>query len=315
MTTPRRWAVIPAQRSSAPLLRIKLRIVLGLLLFAAVTGPLAFLISVSIAGSSSGVIAPVVNPQGEAFGTQIVREYLSGTGVSLPVAEGLDPKLGRPVEPVATQVLSVDFVAVNQAVIAGSSVETFTYTARLVNGVTVQVAVPLSYTEQGPVLVATPSLLPVPEFAERTTTVDVLDWSDQPKISPSIPDATRTAVREWAVAYIAGDGAALQRLTGDQDPAARYLGLVGVTLVDVRALRMFPIDDTTSVVRVEVLFSLTGVDGYRSATEFDLLIVDPTLPNPRVQAWGPPGSGPTLKPYQNNTNNSPNTVPSGGNQS
>jgi hypothetical protein len=301
MTAPRRWAAIPAQRSSASLLQIKLRLVLALLLVAAVSGPIALVVGLARSGSSSSTTAPA-NHLAEAYGAQVVRDYLTGAGTSLPVANDLDATFARPDQPVTLQVAAVDFAGVTVATVDGLYVETYTYVARLASGRLLRVAVPLSFTTEGPLLVATPSLLSSSALASRTIGSELLDWDRIDGVSNSTPAAAQTVIGEWVQAYAANDGAALQRITGDQDPAARYLGLGGINVLEVKTLNTFPRGERYSVVRVRVLFSFAGVDGYRSATEFDLLVLDPALPNPRVQAWGPAGSGPTLEPYQNNTN-------------
>lgn len=134
----------------------------------------------------------------------------------------------------------------------------------------------------------------------------------------------------WAEVYMSGDADELRRAVQDKNPKHYYIPFVGVDRVesvDVNAAAYIPTDDEGAepkfmTVRVEVKVWWDGTappadedaDAKSSATDegdedepepatftYDLLVDDPGSAAPVIVAWGAPGSGGSLKPYQNAT--------------
>lgn len=83
----RRWTSIPAQRSSAPLLKLRLYAVLGVLVFAGLSGILALFVAL---GNRAEPVVPTVprpEPRAQAEASIVAREWIAGQPVSVPVAK------------------------------------------------------------------------------------------------------------------------------------------------------------------------------------------------------------------------------------
>lgn len=129
----------------------------------------------------------------------------------------------------------------------------------------------------------------------------------------SVSGAIQTVINDWLAAYTSGDDAALHLAVGDPDGAHRYVAIPGVKSASDAVVAAAPIGKASAdemVVQVQLDIVWDGehqpVDTYGAtpgptgpATTLDLLVAHASSAAPVVVAWGPPGSGPTLRPYQN----------------
>lgn len=295
MSNRPRWSQIPAARSSANVLAIRLRLVLAALIGSAALGAVSILVVLANLGGGDATTGPDTRSTTAAM--IVATDYLAGRTSSIPVADNVPSDFGR--DNKSSRGLSVSAATVGA--VTRSEVQGFFYddveVIVMASGRAYRVRVVLGVTASGPVLAALPTLLPV--YVDRSETTPALDWSNFDGAKSTVPAAVNTAISTWATAYAADDRAGLVAITGDTDPSANYRGLGGFKVLDVRADRYFDNGDGTWLVRARVLFSTAGADGLVVESAFDLLVATPQSQFPRVAAWGNPGSGPTLKPAIN----------------
>ncbi|MDA8317667.1 MAG: hypothetical protein M0010_21260 [Actinomycetota bacterium] len=129
----------------------------------------------------------------------------------------------------------------------------------------------------------------------------------------SVSGAVQTVINDWLAAYTSGNDAELHLAVGDPDPKHTYVALSGVRRASDTVVAASPIgnanqDEMIAEVELNLLWnhehesppSLEGTSGPSGPqTTMDLLIAHASSAAPVVVAWGPPGSGPTLRPYEN----------------
>lgn len=163
----------------------------------------------------------------------------------------------------------------------------------------------------GASVTAPPSLSPLPTVQVTASS----PWFTLEQASPST--AVTQAVQAWAAAYTGGNSDALHQIVQDRDTDRSYIPLYGVdSLVgaEITAAGAAPLTDAagtatdTIVVRVQLQFWWKGGKPAVGPDEqlplptpvaYDLLVEHADTATPVVVAWGAPGTGPTLKPYQN----------------
>lgn len=306
-----RWTAVPASRSSAPVLKVRLYLVMGALVFSAVCGILAILVVVSRSNAPQ-VAQGAALPSAVAEATATASEYLAGRPVTMSLAGGLEDLLKPAGKPLAG-VSSVDWVGFTPATpVAGTNLELHrflvtvpgedpdnprrytltvpvqlvaTKTAKAEDGSTVVVA-------QQPVLAAAPSL----EAALRPASgLPRFDWENAPTPALSPSPQMDSAVKDWATAYLANDSDGLSKVV--RDPEGRqYVGLGGFTLEDAEVLAAVK-GNQGDIVRVSL--TAKGPGDFVVPMEFDLLATGVESGDPSITAWGAPGTGTGLAPYQN----------------
>ena len=154
----------------------------------------------------------------------------------------------------------------------------------------------------GATVVGSPSLLPLPMTQGASDEISL--WPGTTSVAAS--EATTRAVEAWAQAYTSGDSDALATVISDPDASHLYSPLSGFTQataqIEVAAYRAYKRGDhpDTSVLMVSVtLHAQREGQEKPSQLSFDLLVSEPTTGAARVTAWGSPGSGPSLRPYEN----------------
>ena len=180
---------------------------------------------------------------------------------------------------------------------------------------TVQVAVS---DVLGAVATSTPSYMPIPQTDELAGGAPVAWFGLAPA---PVPDSVQPAVDDWVTALTSGDSDTLRRAVGDPNGSHVYLPLTGVDeIVEVKIVAASYLPDPKAaddaeisehnlgmIARVEVTLWWEGQErpGRESTSDrpapvtFDVLIENPGTATPLVKAWGPTGSGPDLKAYEN----------------
>lgn len=291
-----KWTAIPAARSSAPLLKIRIYAILGVLAFAALGGLFAGITTLTASAPPPPPDVPPV-PQATAQAAIAAREYVLGQDLTVPVANGISKKGldgGAPLGSVneiawSGFTLSTDggrTVEIHRFLVSGELLWELTLTMELVT-LTTEIDGP------SPILAAAPSLAPVP-FPEEPP--QKFDWQEFPQI-PVTEQLTRSAT-VWAQAYMSDNRAELLAITGD--PSARvYAGLGDFTADETRVVSATGRVDIPelAVVRVEIV--ATSTNGWTGKQEYDLLVRDIRGGSPLVVAWGPAGTGGALVEFQN----------------
>lgn len=161
--------------------------------------------------------------------------------------------------------------------------------------------------------VASPSLTPIPVNADASSS-GTASWPDTLSDVDMTP-ALQAALVNWGKALAGDDPDALRSLMGDPDSSAAYspLSLGGSESVKVSGaayLDRGKVDRQNSssdwaVARVTVgLKSSNG--GGQANLDFDVLVENPDAGDPRICAWGAPGTGPGLKEWSNRTSDAVN---------
>ena len=134
----------------------------------------------------------------------------------------------------------------------------------------------------------------------------------------TVTPAVQSALNGWLTAFTSGSGSQLRLAVGDTRSSVHYVALSGiasatdtVVAAATRAapnLAPVPTNTNPSAEIVEVTLSLLWkgekAPAFSSttsgpATTMDILLERAATAAPVVVAWGPPGSGPGLVPYQN----------------
>lgn len=291
MNSPRRWTAIPAARSSANVLAIRLRLVLGALVCSAALGLLSMMVVIGRSGSQ-GAAAESVDPRSVTAAVVVATDYLAGRSTIIPIAEGVDAAFGRqPDAPAAgLHVEAATAGRVIRTVDQGVTYDTVEVVA-VASGRPFRIRVVLAVTDEGPTLAANPTLMSL--RIDRSVDVPARDWSAYQDTADGVAQNVNDAVTKWANAYASDDPQALVQITGNTSTAAHYRGLGGFTVTAVTTHRNYRTSDGM-VVRARVLFSSASAEKLVVQSEFDLLVLNPDAPYPNVAAWGPAGSGPTL---------------------
>lgn len=301
-----KWTSIPtakpAVRSSASALARRAKIIMVLLVIAALAGPLALLLALGASGSKEPAAPAGPNLTYQAAAQSVAVDYLTGRATTLPVAEGVDANFGRGQNgpaPAAAGASDPQPAGYRDYTSGNQSWTVFTFRT-VVAGKGYLVSVPLLKTAEGPVLGATPGLFPSAPAKGRYPAIETAG-SDRVDVS----SATKAQVEKWAAAYAAGNGTELALIAGDSDPSSRYEGLGGFTVVKADIVEGFTTDTLLTdygsndpvLLRVKLLLQSSSAQGYSTSSEFDLLVFgNTTRTPPNVVAWGSPGSGPMLTP-------------------
>ncbi|WP_162802085.1 hypothetical protein [Ornithinimicrobium murale] len=161
------------------------------------------------------------------------------------------------------------------------------------------------------------SVLAGPSLQARPQPVDGIesDGDAWPGIeSADAPPAVAQAVQTWADAYISGSPERLHLAIGDTNTDRTYVPISGASHVEtsvtagagIEVDKAAPTDGDEAasaemIVRAEMRIGWEGRDSDPSpaAIQMDLLVLRADTGAPVVVAWGAPGAGPDLTPYEN----------------
>lgn len=159
------------------------------------------------------------------------------------------------------------------------------------------------------VMTPSPSLLPIPQGSSNAA------FGNSPWVgltAGTAPDPVSTAISAWGTAFASGHADALRQAIGDPDNTHAYMplgGLSGATTI-VGAAAVLSARSDSLIVRVSIAPSFVTTSGAGLAAPttpggvfgsytYDVLVQRASTAAPTVVAWGAPGGGPTLVPYQN----------------
>ena len=187
-------------------------------------------------------------------------------------------------------------------------VDVHSLTVAVSSGQVFRAQVAVAVTSAGPVVASRPSLVPYPPVSGQEAKAA---WQGAIDVRGLESRDVSLAVTSWAEAYFSHDAGRLRQVVGDRDKGHAYVPMPAATSVTakiatVSALR--PVGESQTASTVIARVSVTPVWGKPqgeggqakgASVEFDVLISGASTASPRVVAWGGPGSGPSLKPYQN----------------
>lgn len=306
---------VPRELSSPRRFTRRFRVIVGLVAFAAISGPVGCV--AAFANRPVGVI-PVREPRHGAVAAVVAESYLAGQPLPVPVVTGLTsaagrepvalpdapPSLDRPepepiphswIVPMAPTVVTVPGGEGSERV-----VETHPFLVGAGGAVLVLTVPVVESAEGAPALGAVPAIEPfVPDA--RAGALPDLDWSGAfATTRPST--ALRERIGEWAAAYAGDDRRRLLEITGDDRSGVTYVGLGGWIVVgEPRVGGVFSRSDGTAGCQVEIALASDADAAVTTRVAFDLLVADADQPLPSIVAWGPAGTALALDPHANAT--------------
>jgi len=288
---------VPAARSRAAVLKVRLYLVLGGLVVTSLIGVFAAVAFLTFD-------PPVVDvaeskPRGRAVAELSAHDYLFGGALLLPTAPNQEIREGSSVE-VFGPLTWDGFERITLASGVPAEMHTFLFHRPVRSGgttdetgalvgqqvsyqlmkLTVLVAVP---ADGNPVLAARPHFVPA-EYREVPVVADYTDLDPQP-----LPATALEQLRSWATAWATDDAEKLKLLTGDQTPNVRYVGLGGYEFTGMSVIASIPVAEDAFVVRARLV--LAGANGSTLEMDMDLTITAASTGLPNVSGWGPAGSG------------------------
>lgn len=318
---------VPAARSSLPILKIRRRLFLGLLIGAASIGLFAGLAWL-LAPSELTVDERPRDEEAIALATSVAMDFVSGKNTTVPVAEDVDGRFAKHGAAVAKA--KVRFAGSRQMRLGDTTPLTVEQVTFFVTGPepedeeksvpTYDVTVTMGLAPDGWVLAAAPTIEP----ATLSGGVEVPDYKGlftNGGDSSSLNDlehatAIKSQVEKWAQVYTSEgrDSEGLFAITGTNNSSHSYDGLGGWDVENVQITSWLTGENSSEnaeefgqswvVVRVSLVLNPPASKGATVSAEYDLLLQPEKNPAaPPVTAWGPAGTGPTvlLTNYVNNT--------------
>lgn len=181
------------------------------------------------------------------------------------------------------------------------TIESFALTDGQGNGYNASLEVAID-PRGGAAVLSGPSLEAIPGGA----TDEWASTSVWPGIDPSsdTPDSVNGSLQNWANAYFGGNSQQLGIVVGDPDTHHTYEAMTGAssTTVDVKDYASRP--GNMAIARIEITpkwntSTSNDTSGGGTPIVMDVLLKNATTGAPNVVAWGAPGTGPSLKAYQN----------------
>lgn len=155
-----------------------------------------------------------------------------------------------------------------------------------------------------------PAFLPT-SAVQASSALQADPWPGHTATS-SVSGTVQSVINDWLSAYTSGNDSELHLAVGDPDPKHVYLALHGVRSASdsvVAAAQVGKPGSGELIAEVELdllwqherqpVATPTTSAPQGPQTTMDLLIAHATSAAPVVVAWGPPGSGPSLRPYEN----------------
>lgn len=317
---------IPATRSSKPVLKAKLLLVIGFLVLSTLSGIFAT-VAWMVAAPKAPTPDPTVRRDAQALAEIAVRDFLAGKQSSVPAAKDVlvdfRPQAApgqQPPAPLGYENVVLRFSRMVPADL-GRTVEldSFYATVRGADGtetiydVTVPMLLPTGYgspvavhavNPAGPVIAGSPAIVPANIRGDQTQAS--AGYSDFPNVvkNSDIDGRVVRRVTEWAQIFANACDDRDQRLlalTGDS--GYTYSGLCGysVTSQDVSVLGAVAVATPKPglVVRVGLVLHAPGSNGPTLSTQYDLYVGYTGQDLPPVYAWGPAGSFSELNPHIN----------------
>lgn len=322
---------VPAARSRLSSLKVRRRLVFGLLIGAAAAGLISAMAWLTYSPPATEQAADSATPA-VALATQVAREYLAGVPTTVSYATGVDPTFGFtagetkpfPVAggPNVASVTATDmagrdvtlvryYVALDQQTPVKDTATgaTTTEKKRFYYQLTVPMIVPTIGT---PVLAATPTLQPFVGTPPKQ--LDGMDPNALPeaKRGNDLPSNVVKQVNAWANTFAAAgvDSEQLQLLTKDDNPEHKYSGLGEWTVAgtpEVVGALPAPVSENPDdpnpggwIVRTRLVLTPPAGNGPSVQSEYDVWVAgNGDDAQPPVIAWAPAGSYDLMQPYMN----------------
>lgn len=304
----------------------RVKIVTTGIIAAAVLGPLSLVLT--LVQSPPPPPPSYQPPVYLAAASTVAQAWVKGAPSPIPRNNGVDIFMGRGTSRGDTSPLDIKnlswagYTPLPTETLFPNEQHTFVGT---LNERNVNVEITILGSDIGPVLGSVPFMRPA-AYVPQEQNVNIVTFGEPVEIS----SGTKGQLERWAQAYGRNDSQEIFRLTGDRENRV-YVGLPGGNYNvlsperDVTILNNIGIEAPNGQVFVRATITFTPFTLEESVTEnptgpnqveiievsqprqsftlsFDILLSDPSAALPSIVAWGPPGSGPDLEPYQNAIN-------------
>jgi len=163
-------------------------------------------------------------------------------------------------------------------------------------------AVRITLEMQGAQVINGPSILPVEGPVGMSQNTNTSPWPLIKTLGNApTSDAFTQALNNWAEAFTTGTPSSLALAVNDPNSSDHFTPLSGITAIAQQPnVSAYAPNKTGTSAIAEVAIGVTE-PGIKSPVTlvYDILIENPSSSAPTIVAWGPPGSGPSLTPYQN----------------
>lgn len=284
-----RITAVPAKRSSAPILQIRLILVLGSLILAAVAGIVSTFAWLSLSIPEPDLTKAL--PQGKSVAEVAADNWVNGTPLTVPSADIVFPENSKPL-PYSSLVWD-GFTS--GTLPSGSVYELHSFALQLGNEdngpKNMILTVPIAINSQNePIVIGLPYL----EQATASGEEIIFDYSDVG--SGALPSGASEQITKWAQSWASDNREQLKLLTGDTTNGVEYRGIGGFTADRIQILNALPSGDNqygsdTYLVRIRVFLSGDSANEFNTATELDLTLANASSGLPKIVGWGPAGKG------------------------
>ena len=289
--------------------------------------PLSLVLNILLAGNAGGddgtakAAAPTVDVKGRTAATLSVQQWLKATPSPVVGKGQIVSYDGQTVVKKPADLVDKNDKRTVLAAKYTTELQHFTISDGLGQTFSVDVTIASDKT-YGATVLAGPSLLPVPaadgNSIDQLTSAASGTWPGLYDSSAS--DSVKQAVDVWAKAFATGDSASMRLAIQDKQGSHTYQTLSNVQAVTANVgAAAFDFGSaeknataqgkktSRQIVRVTLGIQWKGnpkpdpaQDGRDLPTvSYDLLVTNANSAAPAVVAWGTPGTGPKLKPYQN----------------
>lgn len=304
--TPKLTAV-PAKRSNAAVLKVRLFLILGLGILVVLTGAASTLAWITNKPPVIDFTASEAKARGSA--EEVATAWLNGRQIPVGLAANITgTKLsgGGSSEDAAKK---LDYTSIswdsftNDTLGDGTTIELHRFIVVApplpsdtgdVTPVTYALTVTMVLTNGEPVLGAAPSLEAyVP--AGSSYLFDYSTLADRVEVSSQVSGI----VDQWATAFATNDSAQLGLIVADPAKGV-YDGIAGFTAGKPTIVYALSNGGDNLIVRARV--SLVSANGFNTEAEYDLYVTQASSGSPHIVAWGPAGAGnrPDFVPYEFN---------------
>lgn len=309
---------VPATHSSLPLLKIRRRIVLGLLVASILSGFLALVIS--LASRPAAPVATGTDNRSAALAEVAARDFLAQRNSTVPAASGVSTEWApaqvdqdNAPKPVDVSSLTLSGVTAQKLGDAADQVVDLVKFVAVIDGAPFELTVPMTVPAgaDSPVLGGQPAL--VPAKLAKTDEAKPIDLNNYATAQDggALPQGVQDSIKDWAAKFAAEgkDSRALRDVTNDQDQSRTYSGLGGWKAEVTSLGRSVPVTNEKTgngiIVRVNLALTSPATNGPTLNTAYDVYVLySGKEAAPPVVAWGPAGSAAELTPYTYNANKS-----------
>ena len=290
-----KWVAIPAVRSNATNVNLRFYIILLVLLFSAISGPIAIVLSMTHK-TPPAVVSNSDFSSSRAIAYIAANDYLNGRPISAPLAAGLNPNMST--DGTANNQLpykSFTYIGQESKIEHGNPYELNYFLVTANSNLFILTVV--TRTENG--ITAIASIPSITVYNTKSEAVSPVSYTGDPlEKTNGLPEPVATVINSWAAAYVNGDSQEIKIVTNQQGD---FPVLTGFKLDGDPQIGTVLQSGNNYLVRVTLKLNYEN-SKFFSSSAYDILIDSVGSQQPHVVSWAPAGFAPT-KPYINKVGN------------